>query len=677
MENLTQLQSLVKRDPESYREVVQEHIQEFENLFTEFPEAPNAQHERLGQLMKFLGQVSAFFVEELKNFPSKLLTVLNNYHTALNPEFRKALFGTLVMLRNREQIPALSILPVCFKLFRCQDKELRRNAFNFMVSDIKRINKHSQNYQLNKQLQGFVYSMVDDSNLTAAKKSIHLMMTMYTKRIWTDSRTVNVIASGCCSKQPKIVRIASTFLIEADQEMLASDSEDEEEEPCAEVIGAKKSKSYVKNKEKELKLYQKRQRRKERRKLAQNPAFLTVDQLNDPQGFVESVFKNLKKNFSKGNYDARILMMQVIARVVGRHKLMLLDLYSYLHRYLNPKAKRIAHILVICAEACHELVPPDELKPIITKLKNNFVSEHCSEETITQGLNAIREICKRQPLAVEAEELEDLTGFKDYKNKSVIMAASSLINLYREVKPSLLKKKLRGEGEDQFGNYGESKVYTSIPGVEYLSKPPGEKEFKHNQTVFLREPMQKSANMKKLEEYLEKNQTQEQSSGEDSEKDSNPELSEEKPESQDEKETQDFIAIGCERILTQKDFRIIRQRQREAEARLRKSAPQEESSQEEEENPHGFLEDEDINTHKPEKKKSIVKKEKQKFKRNEKKGGKTHKQHAKNKPSLMVVAKKRTDQKDKLKNTTKKLKNVKQQLGRINKRFGKASKKVN
>lgn len=58
-------------------------------------------------------------------------------------------------------------------------------------------------------------------------------------------------------------------------------------------------------------------------------------------------------------------------------------------------------------------------------------------------LNAVREICVRCPLVMTAELLQDLASYKSYRNKSVMMAARSLIHLYRDANPELLKRKDR------------------------------------------------------------------------------------------------------------------------------------------------------------------------------------------------------------------------------------------
>ena len=91
------------------------------------------------------------------------------------------------------------------------------------------------------------------------------------------------------------------------------------------------------------------------------------------------------------------------------------------------------------------------------------------------GLNATREICSRCPLAMGEDLLRDLVMYKAYKEKSVMMAARSLITLYRERIPELLHRKDRGrptEGQLEYKtkSYGEVVAFDSVPGAEVLIK---------------------------------------------------------------------------------------------------------------------------------------------------------------------------------------------------------------
>ena len=133
--------------------------------------------------------------------------------------------------------------------------------------------------------------------------------------------------------------------------------------------------------------------------------------------------------------------------------------------------------LASLAQGTHNLVPPDLLEPLVLRIANEFVSEAVASEVAAAGLNAIREICVRQPLAMDETLLQDLVMYRKSKDKSVMMAAKGLLGLYREVGAQLLNKKDRGRvaalglrnGERQTLRYGEAPA-GGIEGIELLEK---------------------------------------------------------------------------------------------------------------------------------------------------------------------------------------------------------------
>ena len=129
-------------------------------------------------------------------------------------------------------------------------------------------------------------------------------------------------------------------------------------------------------------------------------------------------------------------------------------------------------------ESCHELVPPEEVKPIIEKIINNYITEYCQNQHITIGLNTIREILARMPLALDEAQIEYLVQFRHFKkNSSVRMAGKPLVNFFRDVCPQLLPKKYVGRFTDVDQAipkdemiYGERRMVTGIDGVELLKE---------------------------------------------------------------------------------------------------------------------------------------------------------------------------------------------------------------
>merc|ERR1711981_255869 len=129
------------------------------------------------------------------------------------------------------------------------------------------------------------------------------------------------------------------------------------------------------------------------------------------------------------------------------------------------------------AHSAHELVPPDCMEPVVRAIVNNFVTERNSGEVMAIGLNAIREITKRCPLSLDDTLLRDLALYKSYKDKAVMMAARSLIQMYRTIHPELLHKKDRGRPTEATAEllssglkYGEGDTKEYVPGAEALEE---------------------------------------------------------------------------------------------------------------------------------------------------------------------------------------------------------------
>lgn len=199
--------------------------------------------------------------------------------------------------------------------------------------------------------------------------------------------------------------------------------------------------------------------------------FSAIHLLNDPQTLAENLFK-LLEGFNE-RFELKLLLINFISRLVGIHQLFLLNFYPYLQRYLHPKQLEVTKLLQYMAQASHELVPPENIEPLVKLIANNFVTERNSNEVMAVGVNSIREICARCPLAMEEDLLQDLAAYAAFRDKNVSMAAKSLVQLYRVVNPAMLKRKDRGRpteasAEQRVYAYAESKALNYIAGAEVL-----------------------------------------------------------------------------------------------------------------------------------------------------------------------------------------------------------------
>ena len=286
---------------------------------------------------------------------------------------------------------------------------------------------------------------------------------------------------ACLADNEKVIIGSVRFFLGGDKEReeMEDDSSDEEAVDIGRIkhqIGInKKSKKSVRAMENATAKVRKMERKKKQPHLLNFSAFHL---LHDPQGFAESLFsKHLQNTRSKLNLEHKLQVLQLVSRLVGLHKLTIMSLYSYFIKYLTPRQPSVTSFLASLAQASHSLVPPDTLEPLIQKIANEFVSEAAASEVASAGLNAIREVCVRQPLAMNDTLLQDLVMYRKSKDKGIMMAAKGLLSLYREAGAEMLKKRDRGKeaamglrnGQQKQRRFGEEEA-GEIEGLELLER---------------------------------------------------------------------------------------------------------------------------------------------------------------------------------------------------------------
>eukprot|EP00948_MAST-09A_sp_MAST-9A-sp1_P001636 g1636.t1 len=577
--SLASLQNRVKRDPESYVEEVKLQLRHYESELEIFKLRPDKKAEHFVELVSFLGHVSHCYPKEFSlsgddetevngnGFVPGLFSVLDQYSSIMHPFVRKGIVQTLILMRNKNLIDPVKFFTLLFPLFRCHDKSLRKMIAKQVIGDMKRINQKGKNHTVNREVQGLVYrflsastsgggsnssklkgkhkgkkssssSVLPSSNSVfhgtdkldkeesgeIARYAIDLLIELYRKQIWDDTRTVNAIAEGCLNNDARVVSKSLRFflgiedLIEGDLAAIDQHEKAIVQVSKAEILKPNFRIHSKKTKKRMKKLEQAQEKLKYKAKQATDamygdgtgaggskPRFRAIDKLHDPQGLAIRLFRRLKKAKNTFVFDLRLLMLNLLSRLIGYHKLLVFGIYTYVHRYLTPKQERVTQVLAYLVQACHSLVPCEEVLPCIKLIADNFVSDRCSPEVITVGLNTIRSIAERIPLVLDPEQFDqqsyeelqpldsitssggkngdstnstkstkkakesssnplqlsihqtvalwhDLIQYRNYRglgSKSIVIAARSLLNLIRAVCPLVLDKKHWGKDVTQ------------------------------------------------------------------------------------------------------------------------------------------------------------------------------------------------------------------------------------
>ena len=461
---LPQLQNLCKRDPDGYREDYDAQVRRLRSECGILALSPNADPSpRIVELIQFAAAVSSssYKGEEANNVSTMLIQLLlgssdnntagdtnsngkrrsGNDHAGKNKaitmsmptsalqlhrDVRKACVSALILMRNKGAVEPLRLLELFFRIMSVvPDKNLRELLYRHIVNDIRNINKKGKrDEKVNRSIQSFLHRVVslesagspsssggrpaDETAATeiASKRATDMVCELYRRGVWTDDRTVAILASAVMSSNTTVMCRAIRFFLNVEEKMAQDQNQDDDQDwSLVNQINyhqhARKTKGNRRRVSKQIKQRKKAQQKREigedwmtleddRGVEASKKLYPAIEMLRDPQGLAEAVLKRLRSGSNK--YEVKILMMNFVTRLVGNHELLLLPLYPFLQRYMGGHQRDVTAVLAYAVQACHEYVPPDEVYGILKTIAHNFITERCSEEQMAVGINAARAI---------------------------------------------------------------------------------------------------------------------------------------------------------------------------------------------------------------------------------------------------------------------------------------------
>jgi protein SDA1 len=474
---------------------------------------------------------------------------------ALHRDVRRAVVSALILMRNKGTVPPLDLLQLFFSVMSniTNDKTLKELLYRHMVNDIRNINKKGKrDDKVNRSVQTFLHRILQSNHSsshnsngknqhmynpsnddpangiateTASKRAVDMVCELYRRRVWTDDRTVAILASAVENVHPTVSSRAMRFFLGIEEKM-AEDMKSQKEMDIIEKgqhvdlhLHSRKTSRRARQTDRALKNKKRAQQKKEQVSdwMDETPnndkgveqskkLYPAIELLRDPQGLAEILFRRLKSNSNTVKYETKILMINFITRLAGNHELLILPLYSYLQKYMSGHQRDVTAILAYTVQACHNQVPPEEIYGIIKTIAHNFITERCSEEQMAVGINAVRAICARVPACMVKDELTNLTSdgisddnddplsnnnkitmdmeafardiasYANHRDRSVAIAGKAWLNFVREVHPALLQGKDRGlkgsalyrSGEAKPARYGEFVAPAGVEGADLL-----------------------------------------------------------------------------------------------------------------------------------------------------------------------------------------------------------------
>eukprot|EP00873_Tetraselmis_striata_P004551 jgi/Tetstr1/424815/TSEL_015318.t1 len=365
--DLLTLQGKIKRDPEGHEDEFLLQYRHYKACLDLFALNPSKDAREFADLVTFVAQVCGCFPEHTAEFHNEVSKLLEEQYAVLEPALCRSLVQALILLRNRGQVSPIQLLPLFFRLFRCNNKALRQLLHRHIIADIKASNLKHRNDKLNRSVQNFLYSMLqarpppwwqrrrqcwdwgcgvaelkegalgEDEHEAAAKKSLAVMTELYRRNIWRDAKTVNVIASATTNKSSPVMLAAVKFFLGQDEREENEEEDELEEGGKAERPSAKEFYNATKKGTASTK------RKKAARLKRVMSAVKKQEARQSNVTFAEKLLARLRG--SNERWETRVAMMQLTSRVVGVHKLQLLNFYPFLQKYIAPHQRDETQIL--------------------------------------------------------------------------------------------------------------------------------------------------------------------------------------------------------------------------------------------------------------------------------------------------------------------------------------------
>lgn len=212
------LQGNIKRDPQSYYDEFLIQKQQYDAEMNLLQLRPGKDSDRLAELITFISHTVICYKKEINGFYNEIFNLLDTNSTSLHPNLRlkffQALYHVQVKGGNKKNekghgVTSTSnlggnsafygdpflLIKLSFKLFTNQDKILKEYLTLFIFNYIKSFSKLKNCSELMRSTQAFLHKIItEEENPTISQKAVEILSQLYRKRVYTDARTVNIIA---------------------------------------------------------------------------------------------------------------------------------------------------------------------------------------------------------------------------------------------------------------------------------------------------------------------------------------------------------------------------------------------------------------------------------------------------------------------------------------------------
>eukprot|EP00960_Hanusia_phi_P056580 763318-Hanusia_phi.AAC.1 len=368
------LQHHLKKDPEGYLPEVTSLMNRWNSYLAAWEDSTADRHQELGELTIFLAHCTQKYQELLGDFPMQLLTIIDRNHTSMNTELRIQFLHAATISGAQRAISVVEMCRVFFQMFYVSDKKVRTFLYANSLNAIKRLNAIKVNQETNRKLQRLLLPLLHGTDVRAGRMAIKIMVELHQRGMWNDAYAINMIGAACFSRQ-KTVRIAAI------QFLLNSDVHDEEEDDFDD-FGIHIPDEHEKRrriKPTHLLLANKRKRKLLKKETSTDVE--DVEELTQVMSTMTSLFEiSMFVSHVIVRFDEKLLILDLISRIMSVHELILLDFYDSTSCYLQPSQEELHKVLAIIAQSVTSLTPPETISSLVKMIATNFIHDQAKVE---------------------------------------------------------------------------------------------------------------------------------------------------------------------------------------------------------------------------------------------------------------------------------------------------------
>ena len=142
---------------------------------------------------------------------------------------------------------------------------------------------------------------------------------------------------------------ATKFFLGSDEDEDDEDSDDDEDLPTLkEVTMQNRFNKKTRKREKYLENIKKAHKKKKKKMKAGSHNFSALHLIHDPQDFAEKLFKKLEGLTER--FEVKLMLLELVSRLMGTHQLLLLNFHPYVARFLTPHQREVVRLLQFTAQ---------------------------------------------------------------------------------------------------------------------------------------------------------------------------------------------------------------------------------------------------------------------------------------------------------------------------------------